>query len=63
MDPLALHAACLSGELLEFAKGFVKLSPYTATYTRLLKNPYPLPNFEELRCVVATLLPDTRCVI
>ena len=43
MDPLALHAACLSGELLEFAKGFVKLSPYTATYTRLLRNPYPLP--------------------
>ncbi|RPD67486.1 hypothetical protein L227DRAFT_25649 [Lentinus tigrinus ALCF2SS1-6] len=42
MDPLALHAACIKGELLEFVKGFVKLSPWTAKYTRLLKNPYPL---------------------
>lgn len=42
MDPLALHEACIKGELLEFAKKHVKLAPWTAKYTRLLKNPYPL---------------------
>ena len=42
MDPLELHAACLRGALVEHARRFVKLAPYTAKYTRLLKNPYPL---------------------
>ncbi len=45
VNPLELHAACLKGELLEFAKRFVTLAPWTAKYTRLLKNAYPL------RCV------------
>ncbi|TFK78488.1 hypothetical protein K466DRAFT_668423 [Polyporus arcularius HHB13444] len=42
VNPLELHAACLKGELLEFAKRFVTLAPWTAKYTRLLKNAYPL---------------------
>ncbi|RDX55278.1 hypothetical protein OH76DRAFT_1468647 [Lentinus brumalis] len=37
VDPLALHVACLKGELLDFAKKYVKLSPWTAKYARLLK--------------------------
>ncbi len=52
VDPLALHDACLQGELLQFAKGFMKLSPWTATYTRMLKNMYPLPDCKELMYVV-----------
>ena len=39
-DPLKLHEACQKGELLDFAKQFVKLAPWTAKYTRLLKNSY-----------------------
>ena len=42
MDPVTLHEACIKGRLVEFTKGFVKLAPSTAKYTRLLKNPYPL---------------------
>ncbi|RDX47712.1 hypothetical protein OH76DRAFT_1523277 [Lentinus brumalis] len=41
VDPLALHAACREGRLLEFAKKYVKLSPWTAKYARLLRNAYP----------------------
>ncbi|KAI0737745.1 hypothetical protein C8Q80DRAFT_1222771 [Daedaleopsis nitida] len=48
VDPLALHEACVGGELLEFAKKHVKLSPSTAKYARLLKNPYPLPSVDGL---------------
>ena len=48
VDPLALHDACIKGELLEFSKKHVKLSPWTAKYTRLLKNPYPLPDLDGL---------------
>lgn len=58
MDLLALHAACLRGELLQFAKEFVKLSPRTATYARLLKNGHPLPDCEESRYVLLSLLCD-----
>ncbi|TFK79818.1 hypothetical protein K466DRAFT_592191 [Polyporus arcularius HHB13444] len=36
-DPLQLHEAFQKGELLEFAKKYVKLAPWTAKYTRLLK--------------------------
>ncbi|RDX47713.1 hypothetical protein OH76DRAFT_1353663 [Lentinus brumalis] len=43
VDPLELHAACRRGELLQFVKGFMRLSPWTAKYARLLKNAYPLP--------------------
>ncbi|RDX47717.1 hypothetical protein OH76DRAFT_1557530 [Lentinus brumalis] len=42
VDPLDLHDACMRGGLLEYAKTFVKLSPWTAKYQRLLKNRYPL---------------------
>ncbi len=41
VDPLSLHAACVAGHLLDFAKAFMKLSPFTAKYTRLLKSDYP----------------------
>lgn len=58
VDPLALHEACLKGELLEFAKNSgMKLSPHTTKYTRLLKNPYPLPDFDSgLRIVPITAM-------
>ncbi|RDX47711.1 hypothetical protein OH76DRAFT_1523275 [Lentinus brumalis] len=49
--PLQLHEACLKGELLAFAKKYAKLSPRTATYTRLLKNAYSLPECKELSLV------------
>ncbi|EJF62170.1 hypothetical protein DICSQDRAFT_161066 [Dichomitus squalens LYAD-421 SS1] len=41
-DPLALHEACLKGQLLEYAQGSVKLAPYLTRYKRLLGNQYPL---------------------
>ncbi len=42
VDPLRLHEACHQGELLEFVKKMdVKLSPWSAKYARLLKNPNP----------------------
>ncbi|KAI0371428.1 hypothetical protein BV20DRAFT_173196 [Pilatotrama ljubarskyi] len=42
-NPLELHEACVAGGLAEYLVRFVKLSLWTATYKRLLKNPYPLP--------------------
>lgn len=54
VDPLELHAACLKGELLEFARKYVKLAPWTAKYTRLLKNTYT-GCLEQLRYVMLRL--------
>ena len=45
-NPLELHDACIKGQLLEYAKRFMKLAPYLTRYTRLLKNPYPLPVYD-----------------
>ena len=64
MDPLALHDACLQGKLVDFVRGFVKLAPYTAKYTRLLKNDYPLPDFEsQLRYVCIQISIDDALMI
>jgi hypothetical protein len=40
-DPLALHEACLRGELFEYVKQKARLKPQQL-FKRLMKNPYPL---------------------
>jgi hypothetical protein len=40
-DPLALHKACLRGELFEYVKQKARLKPQQL-FKRLMKNPYPL---------------------
>ncbi|EKM61774.1 uncharacterized protein PHACADRAFT_248618 [Phanerochaete carnosa HHB-10118-sp] len=53
MDPLALHEACIKGQLFDFVKSLIKLGGRSTAvkYARLLRNPYPLPDMEGLRCV------------
>ncbi|KAI0355493.1 hypothetical protein OH77DRAFT_1424995 [Trametes cingulata] len=52
-DPLELHKACVAGELAEYLARFVKLSPRTQTYKRLLQNPYPVPAYGESQGVAS----------
>lgn len=42
-DPLALHDAALRGDIFGYLGSLMKLN---AKYERLMKNPYPLPDYE-----------------
>ncbi|KAG1756132.1 hypothetical protein EDD22DRAFT_912570 [Suillus occidentalis] len=42
-DPLALHDAALRGDIFGYLGSMMKLN---AKYERLMKNPYPLPDYE-----------------
>ncbi|KIK46118.1 hypothetical protein CY34DRAFT_800828 [Suillus luteus UH-Slu-Lm8-n1] len=42
-DPLALHNAALRGDIFGYLGSLMKLN---AKYERLMKNPYPLPDYE-----------------
>lgn len=48
-NPLDLREAWIEGVLAEHMSAFVKLTPKTATYKRLLKNTYPLSGVRELQ--------------
>lgn len=41
-DPIKLHEAAIEGRLFEYVGGLVKLKK---KFRRLMKNPYPLPEF------------------
>ncbi|KAJ7757491.1 hypothetical protein B0H16DRAFT_1885519 [Mycena metata] len=45
-DPMKLHEACIQGKLYEYVEGLLKLRKKDQkVLKRLLKNPYPLPDF------------------
>jgi hypothetical protein len=46
-DPVELHEACIAGRLFEYVGGFVELNKKNKNkkkFSRLMKNPYPLPD-------------------
>ncbi|KAF9802605.1 hypothetical protein IEO21_09872 [Rhodonia placenta] len=47
VDPVKLHEVCIAGNLFRFASGFMKFKKAEKKRSaRLMKNPYPLTNFE-----------------
>jgi hypothetical protein len=47
-DPLELHRACITGNIYEYVSGLLKIKKKEGkVLRRLMKNMYPLPDFEE----------------